>query len=874
MSDPIIPPPQQIAMVSPSGEMTAVSPAEAQTFVALGYKPDSPELRAQMQREATAASPIEDAKAFAAGTARGATLGLSDLALTKTGLVDPSTLKTLRDDHPGSTLAGEFTGVLSPIGANALVAKAVGTGAKALGGAAKIATAPSALVTGAGEAIEAGVGKLIANQTAAKILGMGARGAAESLAYNVGNNISESALGDYELTAEKLLAHSGEAALLGGGLGLGVGVAIEGTRALFEKARAAGKGAAAIAADEYAKGVSKLTGADEAETAKLLAKPFDPETAAVRKETVDKFISPAERNRIHTQLTENFTALHDGTEEAKRFVSLKRTEETARLAADVEATSAVESLGQWIDKARTKANAMNADPIMHSPIYARELNAIADEAEKKLLGEGVNSAAEVFRLADDIKKTPLSDLSEWKKNLGNADRAVQNSVREVRSLYSDLKLHLENPANYGEAAARQQSINGALSELFDVEKNDWRKYVMRKTGVGSYEVDSEKVNRVLNRIGSERDRHMVDTIERYQAAASRLIDEAEKTALATDTEFSGAGMRSLIKKTQGLQAEAADKLAATSQIRAQDAFGMALKSWLGDLGLNGGVIGTAANVVGGAASPFTVAKTLSRLESGVLAADRVVDSAIKNFSSPSAKSIIGKAAAREVDGFVDPIMRQRVGDDERQKKLDPQQATKKAVDHFTQVAADPFTAADQIAKRFSKLDGVAPQTKQRLVETQLRVATFLATKVPKNPFYAYPGMQWEPSDSELTKFQRYVEAASNPLAVLENMSTGFVTVEQAEAVKQCYPKLFADIQMKFAERAPEIRKNSTYDQRLALSRMFGVAIDPTAEPAFTAWMQARFQPAEDGPKPRGGGESKSVNAGMSPSEARAARQAE
>lgn len=878
MSEPVMPP-AGVPLISPSGEVTIASEKEAQTFLALGYQLDTPETRANMARQERAASPINDAKAFAAGVARGATVGLSDLALTKTGAVAPSTLAELRADHPASTLAGEFTGIVSPLGAQAIAAKAATGAGKALGGAARVLTAPGAAVTRAGEVVEAGVASVIANQTAAKIAGMAARGAAESLAYNVGNNITEAALGDTELTAEKLLAHSGEAALLGGGLGFGIGAATEGAQALFAKARDAGKTAAAIASDQYAKAASGLAGVEQAEAKALLANPFDEAAAAARKEKVDKFISPQERNRIHTELTENLTALHDGVEEAKRFVNVKRAQETAKLAAEIEPAAAVDDLSKWIDRVRSTANEMNADPIMHSPAYARELLAIADDVENKLTTPGAfESAAEIFKLADDVKKTPLSDLAEFKRNMDNADRSVKKSLERVRGLYSELKLHLENPVNYGEAAARQQSINEAYTALLDAEKNDWRKYVMRKTGPSSYEVDSEKVNRILNRIGSERDRHMVDTLESYQAAASRFIDEAEKTAMSTDGGYSAAGMRSLIEKTQGLQGEAADKLAATSQIRAQDAFGMALKNWIKDMGLGGGTIGRAAEIVGGVASPHTAAKMLSRVESGVLAADRVVDAAIKRFSSSGAssvaKSIAARSAARRSDDYVTPIMRQRVGDEERQKKETPQQATMKAIDYFASVAADPVTASNRAAQKFSKLDGVAPQTRDSLVRTQVRVAEFLASKAPKNPFSAYPGMKWSPSDSEITKFQRYVEAASNPLAVIDQMSSGFVTVESAEALKACYPKLFADIQKRFIARAPEIQRTATYEQRVALSRVFGVALDPTVEPGFTAFLQGSFAGAsEEKSGGGGGGEMKSLAAGMSGSQARMERQA-
>jgi len=861
--------PEQIGIpvVSPSGETRLATPREAQALIGLGWQQDTPEVRAKMEARDKASLFSEDAKAFGAATARSATFGLSDIAAVKTGLATPERLSELRDYHPGATLAGEFTGVLAPLGAEALAARATGALATGAATAAKIATAPVAAVTRAGEIVEGGVHALIANETAAKIAGMGARTAAEALAYNVGHNISESALGDYDLTAEKLLAHSGEAALFGGGLGLGMGAASVAASALFAKAKAAGQGAAQMAADAYASGVAKRAGEEAgAEVSDLLAKPLQPETAeaVARKTKVDKYISADAQDQLHRQVSEQLTDLTEAVDQAKRMVSAKRAEETAMLAQDIEPAAAVQALDGWVGRLRNTAQEIIDNPVMHSEVYGRDLLKIADHVENEIgFGQhNITSAEQVFRLADDVKRTPLADLAEFKRDLTNADRAVKNSVEKVRGLYDELAAHLEDPSLYGEAAARQQGINEAFTNLIKAEDNDFARY-FTKPGADGYgrEIDVNKLLGVMRKLDTGREKNALDALTAYQQAASRFIDEAEKTATATGEKFDAAGMRSLIEKSQGGIAKASDAMSEQNKIRAQDMFGMAMKGFMKDIGelpLVGKPVAAAANIVGAAASPYRVARMLSSIEGAALMADKVIDGAIKRFANSPLESIAAKKVSLSMSGdYASPMLRQRVGDDNKKSPASRGAAALKAIDHVNQVAADPLRAHDVLADKFSQLDAAAPNTKASLIATQLRVAGFLASKAPKNPFAQYPGMAWSPSDIELSKFERYVEAASNPLAVLDQMTSGYVTVEAAEAVKACYPKLFADIQGRFAQRAVELRKSMSYQQRVALSRVFGVALDPTAEPAFTAWMQSQFSQAADKPTPHGGGGGKS-----------------
>src|SRR6266699_3506602 len=82
-----------------------------------GFKPPSQEQVDQYNLEQHNQSQYGEgvgnmAKSAALGFGESATFGLSNQALTKSGLVNPETIKQIEERNPGSHLAGELGGVL------------------------------------------------------------------------------------------------------------------------------------------------------------------------------------------------------------------------------------------------------------------------------------------------------------------------------------------------------------------------------------------------------------------------------------------------------------------------------------------------------------------------------------------------------------------------------------------------------------------------------------------------------------------------------------------------------------------------------------------------------------------------------------------
>lgn len=205
----------RIPVVSPDGVPGTIDASEAHHALTGGYQLDTPELQAERAKQAEFGNrPIA---AGIAGAARGATFGISDQALTRSGLVEPETLAELEKRNPGASITGEIAGAVAPL--------VLSGGSSGAASAARLA--PPSLLAKAGSAVTealaskggAEAAKSLGKRIASTVVPRMAGSAVEGAAYGVGHVISEQALGDPGLSAEKALSQIGLSTVLGAGLG-------------------------------------------------------------------------------------------------------------------------------------------------------------------------------------------------------------------------------------------------------------------------------------------------------------------------------------------------------------------------------------------------------------------------------------------------------------------------------------------------------------------------------------------------------------------------------------------------------------------------------------------------------------------------------
>lgn len=240
-----VPVPGAQYFIDSGGGIVPVAPEDVSSAALRGWVPASPEQVKDLELQQKFGQGLDPYKAAAAAAASTATFGLSDVALTQSGLVDPETLKGLEEANPTASLAGGAAGIAVPLVASALTggATAPGAAAQAVKVASRLAP-PTVLAKGTAavaKGVEALTGVTEASSTAAKIAaraaGLGVGSAIEGAAYGAGHVVHEAALGDPNLTAQSALAEIGLTAILGGGLGAGLGIAETAVPAAITKAK-------------------------------------------------------------------------------------------------------------------------------------------------------------------------------------------------------------------------------------------------------------------------------------------------------------------------------------------------------------------------------------------------------------------------------------------------------------------------------------------------------------------------------------------------------------------------------------------------------------------------------------------------------------
>lgn len=219
------PKPQVTYLLDQDGQVVKVAAGDAQALVDAGYLPASEQQIHDTRLQEKYGGFGQQLKTGAEGAAQAVTLGASDYLEQAAG-VSPEDIAAREEANPISHGIGTAVGTIAPLIATAGGSAAV-EGAGALRGAASL-TAPS-LLARAGRGVTAAVEGVLPEATttlgkmATKALAGAAGAGLEGAAYGAGHVVHEAALGDPNLTAQSALAEVGLSALLGGGIGGGVG---------------------------------------------------------------------------------------------------------------------------------------------------------------------------------------------------------------------------------------------------------------------------------------------------------------------------------------------------------------------------------------------------------------------------------------------------------------------------------------------------------------------------------------------------------------------------------------------------------------------------------------------------------------------------
>ena len=156
-------------------------------------------------------------------------------------------------------------------------------------------------------------------------------------------------------------------------------------------------------------------------------------------------------------------------------------------------------------------------------------------------------------------------------------------------------------------------------------------------------------------------------------------------------------------------------------------------------------------------------------------------------------------------------------------------------------------ARQRIADKLAGLRALNPIAADRMETVAARKIGFLASKLPKRPDVATLGQMvtvddnWRPSDMEIAEFARIAAALEDPASLAERLVDGSLVPEEAEALREVFPEIYADIQAQVIAALPRLRKSLPYHRRLALSIFTGVPVDPGFHPDVFRILQRSFE---------------------------------
>lgn len=846
------PSPDVVRVVDKYGQLGTMNPQEAQLATNNGgFRYATPDEVANQVGKETYGH--HNLAAAAAGAARGVSFGLSDQALTGTGLVAPETLAGLKKYNPVSSGLGEAAGI-----GGSLLATAGGSGAAEAGleganvartafGVADLANPVAAVsklgarVSEAATPATQAAASLIANpetsslanriisQASASALGS----AVEGSAYGLGQSISENALGDPDLNGEKVLSNIGYSGLFGGALGgilkageIGLPASIDAARNgmsdLYDKI-AGTKTKPGMFGSGFAKASSFVSG-----------KPEDTIIDALQNRAMS-LKTPEEQIGLTNDFTDGLQKQYSTLQGAlKTTFKDIRPEEINTSLADANPFAAKDQYYNTGQKVDSVIKEMEAHPALYPGRIPAQLRQVTDEFSNSISDSSTPS--DIYHAINDLKQNIDKKIKFG--SIPSGDELQAQSA--LKSLRSDIKTSLENSDVWGQAGSRQAAFNDAFND-YQTNLKEFQKRFMYKTtnrsGAVEFRMDPSKVKGFLTQSGDTRGILKNDVLNNYLSTSSNLTDQIQQTYQnAPGRMFDQDSVRSIIGKNQNL----------TGEVVRQGEFNRTMNS----LGAGAHNAPLAEGAAMGAAfihpALGAAIEGASLLKAPGLAIQRLAKierlaTQMTNSIATTAKAIFkgGALAAEPFAGYLG-------------SKLTPEQKRSKSNDMFTDInrlGGDPQHLVDQLQHNTQDMHGIAPNTTGAVQQAATRATQFLQSKIPQQPNPKPLSSPTEPSQADLAKFQRYYQVVENPTSVLKDVKNNTITPEAMEALSTVYPKMYQEMQKQVMNQMTSYmgKKNKDllpHSTKLSLSLFMGQdLIDTLAQPSIAANMAAMAAPS-------------------------------
>lgn len=788
--------------------------------------------------------------AFLEGGARMLTFGASDYILPAAGIASKEAIEARRELHPGLNIAGQATGALTGLGAVGLAGKA----GKAVGGAL------------AGEEASA----------AARVIGSATEGAL----LGGGNVVSDMALSDHPLGAEAILSDLKSNILLGGGLGAVGGVLGEVLDKAGAEVKAYAQAAQQKSASQGAIQAKMAGGATAREAAAQTA--LEPLAAAgdeyastlvdaaraQREVALPRKVTPGEvapTERIAPQATPE--APEAGLTRPERPQAPRETVDATRPPGSgptlgdslpprpprptaPDDVLAFREANNRLGAARDKFHQINGQlNELEPPSVGMDFN--SPEEEGALSPEKQRLAGQLRKVRDAIGEKEVGPAAEEVRRLAPTPEEHARLARAVDEYNAAEKAYADWAAKHPEVL--EGKLDGHTRDLIAKQHDavaaveEAKLPFQRPPGatvpggggdLGAEQAPFAQVNEPSPFFGSR------DEAAGYvqQKLGAEQFPARDATPAWAKNNPGRINIDGEVAAKLGLNREAAPPAGGPPKAplsgmggTLDKAAGALMASEAG--GLVGGLIGGPLGHAVGRMAGLVLRK---HLQARVAGAAQLLSGALR----------VGSRAARTVGKSSSSVLRAVSYGPPPRTRMVP--TGDKGTDRYMEVAAQLRALAANtpalIETSRAKLLGIQAQDQklaQQISDGLNKRIQFLAGKLPAPSEIgsATTGIlsRWRPSDAEVAKFARYVQAAEGGIGhLLAEVASGHVRPETAETAKELYPTAFNAIRERLMEQFATGKMDVPYSQRVALSNLFDAPLDSTMRPEKIAAFQQSF----------------------------------
>jgi hypothetical protein len=734
---------------------------------------------------------LNELAAGAAGAARAATFGLSDVAMTAgaealgAGDTVREGLQTLKDVNPNATLAGEAAGTIASL--------ATGMGAASLAEKAGV-KATERLFTGA------------ATKATDRIIRAGLGSAVEGALYSTGSVVSEAALGDPNLNMQNALTEIGLGAALGGGLGaLGKGMgetvnsawkALKDSTLPTATADMIGKAYTKVSA--IAKGLDAET---EKELQQVMATKAGREMIATDPAQVEQSMLNSVTQILDSSKKVNAESM--GLRDTARFENLATPVRKSDLKQAKEFAAQMESTAHTVESS-AKYSSKDAPRLRE---YANDFK--AELAQAKTLNE--------VHLATENARKQVDSFLQFGIDVPKG--VAKDTSNLFKDLRGNMRSYLENPEVFGEFGSQYANVNKAYHEFRYADKQFSKLFgekVPSPSGYGTeVRISPSKVSAFVK--NPEALRNMTKDIN-----LDSMLKSIDNLAANTPGGLTGyaettAAIRNAI---EGLKNT---RMSSILMNRIESQTGKSLAG-----ALVGGAVGNQYDIPGGAlagtalgyalTNPKTVLRHLTRLELlGQKGAQQSVG-AVEKFLGKTVSTVapVGKLAVRSAPQFGAAALNKLLGGEsgdltDLRERLD---------------RTDIHAADDLVTAQNPLLESASPDHHAALVNKTKDALDFVKSKLQLDPSMQLIPGQVVKTSSMQHDLNAYIDGAFRPARLLEEMHKGVPDARVTEAVAVVYPEFYNQVKEMVLDGITTNPKKIPYKDKLKLAVFLRVPTTP------------------------------------------------